>query len=715
MLAKTPVTIVTGFLGAGKTTLIRHLLGQRRRAAARAHHQRIRRRRRRRRPAQGLRRRGLPARRRSSNSPTAASAARSPTISPPRVTALLAREPKPDHIVIETSGLALPKPLVKAFDWPELRTRLTVDGVIAVVDAAAVADGRFADDPARVAEQRAADPSLDHDNPLEEVYEDQLLCADLVVLNKADLVDAGAARTPRAPRSPEPCRARSRSRATREGVIEPDVLLGVRAAAEDDLAARPSHHDAEGEHDHDDFDTFVVAIPAGRRSRRADRAADRGDARRTTSCASRASSRSPASRCGCWCRASAGASAATSTGPGAPARRATSRARRDRREGRRPRRRSPCERSAPDELLHVPCTSPASRSGRSTRRSKRSISARRRRMSCFCRSPTATSTRSRAPTTPPPEPKPTLRLASARGAAPSLFDRPLSRARLRAREAGRRARARRRGLLALRRRRTGGAGAPERRQAGAAAGRPARATRGSTRPRRSTREAVERIWRYFDEGGPDNHGACLAFFAAEIGAAASAPPPAPVDAFGRFERACFEAAPGAPRALIVFYRSIYLADDLAPIEALAQALRDKGFATTSVYVTSLKDEAALAPLRALLDRRGFRRRAQRDRLFRAARRTRGDGARRARRAGAAGRAGRRRRRGLARLAARPRARRSRDACRAAGDRRANPHPRHLVQGGEPRDARDRIRRGRAPAARRSRRLRRRARRAAGRA
>ena len=107
----------------------------------------------------------------------------------PAVSALLAREPKPDHIVIETSGLALPKPLVKAFDWPGLRTRLTVDGVVAVVDAAAVSEGRFADDPARVAEQRAADPSLDHDNPLEEVYEDQLLCADLVLLNKADLVE----------------------------------------------------------------------------------------------------------------------------------------------------------------------------------------------------------------------------------------------------------------------------------------------------------------------------------------------------------------------------------------------------------------------------------------------------------------------------------------------------------------------------------------------
>jgi cobaltochelatase CobN len=116
---------------------------------------------------------------------------------------------------------------------------------------------------------------------------------------------------------------------------------------------------------------------------------------------------------------------------------------------------------------------------------------------------------------------------------------------------------------------------------------------------------VEQIWRYFDEGGPENMAACLAFLAFEIGRAAAAPPPIPVNAFGRFDAACFEAGPDAARALIVFYRSIYLADDLAPIEALARALSDKGFAVTSVFVTSLKDEAALSPLRAFLAGRSF--------------------------------------------------------------------------------------------------------------
>jgi cobaltochelatase CobN len=118
-------------------------------------------------------------------------------------------------------------------------------------------------------------------------------------------------------------------------------------------------------------------------------------------------------------------------------------------------------------------------------------------------------------------------------------------------------------------------------------------------------DAVERIWRYFDEGGPDNMAGCLAFLASELGAATDARPPAAVSAFGWFGGACFDAKPGALRALIVFYRSIYLASDLKPIEALARALHDKGFATRAVFVTSLKDEAALAPLRAFLDRRSF--------------------------------------------------------------------------------------------------------------
>lgn len=178
----------------------------------------------------------------------------------PTISALLDRPDPPDHIVIETSGLALPKPLVKAFAWPEVRARTTVDGVVTVIDAAAVAAGRFADDPGAVAAAQTEDPSLDHDNPLEELFVDQVACADLIVVNKADLVNGGgdAVEAALAPHR----RAGVRTVSATHGRLDPAVLLGMGAGAEADLDARPSHHDGEDDHDHDDFDSFVVTLGA---------------------------------------------------------------------------------------------------------------------------------------------------------------------------------------------------------------------------------------------------------------------------------------------------------------------------------------------------------------------------------------------------------------------------------------------------------------------
>lgn len=256
---KVPVTIVTGFLGAGKTTLVRHTLENaegRRLALIVNEFGDV--------GVDGtiLRSCGI------ENCPDEniielTNGCLCCTVADdfvPTLEALLARDPAPDHIIIETSGLALPKPLVKAFEWPDIRNRVTVDGVVTVVDGPAVRAGRFADDPEKVAAQREADPSVDHENPLEEVYEDQLLCADLVVLNKTDLLSADeAALISEEIRSNVP-RA-IKIVATREGRVPADVLLGLSAAAENDLAARPSHHDNEPEHDHDDFETFIVEVP----------------------------------------------------------------------------------------------------------------------------------------------------------------------------------------------------------------------------------------------------------------------------------------------------------------------------------------------------------------------------------------------------------------------------------------------------------------------
>jgi len=256
---KIPVTIITGFLGAGKTTLLRHLLGaaQGRRIAIVVNEfgsLGI--------DGETLRSCGIEGCT-DDDIVELTNGCLCCTVADdflPTMRALIDRPNPPEHIVIETSGLALPKPLLKAFGWPDICTRMTVDGVVTLVDAPAVATGRFADDVAAVEAQRAADPSLDHDNPLAEVFEDQLLCADLVVVNKCDLIDAGAlAKIENDIRRavPRPVRLLR----SIEGRVDPLVLLGIEAHAEDDLTGRPSHHDGADDHEHDDFDSFVVSLP----------------------------------------------------------------------------------------------------------------------------------------------------------------------------------------------------------------------------------------------------------------------------------------------------------------------------------------------------------------------------------------------------------------------------------------------------------------------
>ena len=106
---------------------------------------------------------------------------------------LLGRENRPDHIVIETSGLALPQPLVRAFNWPGIGTRVTVDSVVTVVDGRAVTDGQFAHNLAAVDLQRSKDDNLDHETPLSELFDDQIACADMIIVNKSDLLDEAEA------------------------------------------------------------------------------------------------------------------------------------------------------------------------------------------------------------------------------------------------------------------------------------------------------------------------------------------------------------------------------------------------------------------------------------------------------------------------------------------------------------------------------------------
>ena len=255
---KIPATVITGFLGAGKTSLIRHALGEAngRRIALIINEfgdlgidQDV---------LQGCGDTACD----ETDIVELANGCICCTVADdfvPAIEALLAREPAPDHILIETSGLALPKPLVAAFNWPEIRTRLTVDGVVAVVDGPALAEGRFADDEDALQAQREADEMLDHESPLAEVFEDQIGCADMVILNKSDLLAANGAEEGAARMQPH-LRPGARIVKAAHGRVPPDLLLGLEAGAEADLASRRSHHDDLDEpHDHDEFESFVMA------------------------------------------------------------------------------------------------------------------------------------------------------------------------------------------------------------------------------------------------------------------------------------------------------------------------------------------------------------------------------------------------------------------------------------------------------------------------
>lgn len=179
----------------------------------------------------------------------------------PALDKVLSRTPKVDHILIETSGLALPKPLVQAFQWPGVKSRVTVDGIVAVVDGRALAAGEVTGDREALLRQRTADSSIDHDDPVEEVFEDQIACADLVIVSKSDLLDNDA--RDRAIAVVD----RHLQRAVKvipvsHGKIDAQALLGLGLAVEDDIENRRTHHDEEEDHDHDEFDSFMVELPA---------------------------------------------------------------------------------------------------------------------------------------------------------------------------------------------------------------------------------------------------------------------------------------------------------------------------------------------------------------------------------------------------------------------------------------------------------------------
>ncbi len=266
MAAKIPVTIITGFLGSGKTTLIREQLqnNRGRRIAVLVNE---------------FGEIGIDGELLQS---CQVCDEEGKTVTPniveltngclcctvqeeflPTMQELIKRRDQVDHILIETSGLALPKPLIQAFRWQEIRNSATVDGVVTLVDGEALAKGKFVKDMTALEKQRENDPTIAHETPIEELLEDQLACADLVLITKTDLIDREEQERVEGWLKAE-LRQGVKMIPCPQGRVSAEVLLGFNSGVEDDLVNRPSHHDTEEDHEHDDdINSFYLETDKG--------------------------------------------------------------------------------------------------------------------------------------------------------------------------------------------------------------------------------------------------------------------------------------------------------------------------------------------------------------------------------------------------------------------------------------------------------------------